>query len=139
MVKLWKKFASFARWAQVLIVIALIALAIGLVTRFVGGVHQMIFGNTEATKAQAETYAWQGAVESIQKTGQVARDTTVKTYKRHTEVDRIVGSGNNEIARVNKGQQMDPAIDAAVANGLCQLNASLCRVHDGADRRATGS
>jgi hypothetical protein len=133
MVNLWLKFRSFARWAQVLIVIAVAVLAIGLVTRFVGGIHQMIFGNTEATKAQAESYAWQKDTETIQKIGVDARDTTVKTYKRHAEIDSIVGGGKNEIARADKGQQMDPAIDAAVADGLCKLNASLCRVHHGSN------
>jgi hypothetical protein len=70
--------------------------------------------------AQEQT---QGAKE----TGIDATNTVVHTYERHVEVDHVVRESQNAVNRADHGQQMDPAIDAATAAGLCGVHDSLCR------------
>lgn len=65
--------------------------------------------------------------QSAKETGIEATNTVVKTFEYHTEVDRIVKEGQNDVNKVNKGQQVDPEIDAAGAAALCRVHASLCR------------
>ena len=50
---------------------------------------------------------------------------TREVYREH--VTNIVTKAQEEINRADEGQQMDPAIDAAAAAGLCRLRDSLCR------------
>jgi hypothetical protein len=65
----------------------------------------------------------QGAKE----TGIEAGKTVVRTYERHTMVDRIVKEGQSNVNEAYAGGEVEPAVDAAGAAALCGLHVDLCR------------
>lgn len=66
-------------------------------------------------------------VNAAKETGIEATNTVVHRYERHVEIDRTVREGQDVVSRLNKGQQMDPEVDAAGAAALCRVHDSLCR------------
>lgn len=125
--KVLTRYNGFALWAKIVIAIAVGLLAIGLAVRAGGALKYLIFGNTEAKEARANTVVAEEQGRASKETGIEAAETVVRTYEYHTTVDRTVKEGQNAVNRADKGQQMDPAIDAAGADALCRLSQDLCR------------
>lgn len=121
------RFNGFSIWARVIMGIAALLLVIGLSVRFAEGLKVMLFGNTEAKREHANVVV---AQEQTKAESKIA-DATIQTvherdvYREH--VTQVVHDGQERVNAADHGQQMDPAIDAAVAAGLCSLHDSLCR------------
>src|SRR5438309_11271412 len=99
--------------------IVLGAIAIGIVG-FV--VWKLFFADIErrvATEHAGKVVA-QAQTQGAKETGIEATNTVVHTYERHVEVDHVVKESQDAVNRADHGQQMDPAIDAATAAGLCR-------------------
>lgn len=126
-VKLRERLGGLPLWAKLIGSLAAALVAIFLVARLIGAVQMMIFGNVEAKREHGNTVVAEEQGTAARETGLEAANTVVRTYEYHTTVDRTVKEGQNAVTRADKGQQMDPAIDAAVANGLCGVHDSLCR------------
>jgi hypothetical protein len=135
----WTKFKTFATWAQVLIVFAVVLLVVGLVVNGVTSLKHAIFGDPTQKAHAVEEYGWGQDISREKATGTEASSTAIKTYREHERISGVVQGGQNEVHRADKGQEMDPQIDGAIAVGLCSINASLCRVHDDGSQRPTGS
>lgn len=127
MSRLWGTFSGFSLVARLIIGIVALLLVVGLLTRFSGAMHYLIFGDTAAKKAQAGTVVAESQGQAAKETGIEASNTVVRTYERHVEVDRIVKEGQSNVSKADRGQQMDPGIDAATAAGLCSVHDDLCR------------
>jgi hypothetical protein len=125
--KLLGLFSGFSLWARLVIIVALVALAIGVGVRLTGAIKYMIYGDVAAKREHAGSVVAQEQGEAAKQTGIEATNTVVHTYERHVEVDHVVKESQDAVHRADKGQQMDPAIDAAVAAGLCRLHNDLCR------------
>lgn len=108
--------------------LALGVLAIGIVG-FV--VWKLFFADIErrVTTEHAGKVVAQSQTQGTKETGIEATNTVVHTYERHVEVDHVVKESQDAVNRADHGQQMDPAIDAATAAGLCSVHDSLCRHH----------
>jgi hypothetical protein len=125
--KVIQRFNGFSLWAKLIVYIALAALAIGIAVRAGGAFKYLIFGNTEAKQAQGQTIVAEEQGWAAKETGIEATATAVRRQESHAKRDRVVREGQDAINRADRGQQMDPAIDAAVADGLCRVHDSLCR------------
>jgi hypothetical protein len=101
--------------------------AIFIAARLIGALQIAIFGNVEAKHEHGNAVVAQEQGRAAKETGIEAANTVTRTYEYHTTVDRTVKENQNAVNRADKGQQMDPAIDAAVAAGLCRLHDDLCR------------
>jgi hypothetical protein len=121
------RFNTFSIGARIVIALAIGLLAIGLLIRLSGAAHELIFGNTEAKREHGNVVV---AQEQTKAEGKIA-DATIQTvherdvYREH--ITQVVHDGQERIHAVDKGQQMDPAIDAAGAAALCSVHDSLCR------------
>jgi hypothetical protein len=70
------------------------------------------------------------AEEQVEAEGKIADQTIEKVRERDVyreHITKVVREGQESVNAVNKGQQLDPTIDAAVAGGLCGVHDSLCR------------
>lgn len=114
-------------WGRIVAGILIAALLVGVGIRGYQAVKVFLFGNTEAKEARANTVVAEEQAAAAHDIGVEATNTVTRTYERHVTIDRTVKEAQNEIADADNGQQMDPAIDAAVATGLCQLHDDLCR------------
>lgn len=121
------KFNSFSLWPKIIIGIAAALLVTGFAVRAGGALKYIIFGNTEAKREHGSVVV---AQEQTKAEGKIA-DATIQTvherdvYREH--ITQVVHDGQERIHAVDKGQQMDPAIDAAGAAALCSVHDSLCR------------
>jgi hypothetical protein len=127
------RFNGFSLWPKIIIGIAAALLLIGFTVRAGGALKYIIFGNTEAKRERGNTKV---AQEQTKAEGNIA-DNTIQTvherdvYREH--VTQIVHDGQERIHAVDKGQQMDPAIDAAGAAALCSVYYGLCRRAPGSE------
>jgi hypothetical protein len=121
------RFNGFSIGARIVIGIAALLLVIGIGYRVSGALKYIIFGNTEAKREHGNTVV---AQEQTKAEGNIA-DNAIQTvherdvYREH--ITQVVHDGQEKIHAADTGQQMDPAIDAAVAAGLCSVHDSLCR------------
>jgi hypothetical protein len=122
-----RKFMSFAPWVRVVIYAAAGLLVVGLLVNGVSSLRNAIFGNPEVKREQGRTVVAQeqGKAEATiaDKTVEKVRERDV--YREH--IREVVRQGQEKVNAADKGQQMDPEIDAAVAAGLCGVHDSLCR------------
>ena len=132
---LWARYSGFSVVARIIIAVALLLLLVGLGVRLQQAVKVLIFGNVEAKREHAGLVVAKEQGQAAKETGIEATGTVVRTYEHHVQVDHIVKESQNAITRADRGQQMDPGIDAAIADGLCRVHPDLCRVHDGVGRR----
>lgn len=121
------RYNALAIWMRIVIAIVAIVAICFIGYRFYDGLKVMIFGNTEAKKEHANTIVAQQQGQAAKEIGQVAQNQIVKTYEHDVEIDRTVKEGQDAVTRADRGQQMDPEIDNAVAAGLCRVHDSLCR------------
>jgi hypothetical protein len=118
---------KLAPWIRVVLYAVGGIVAYFFVTSAVHGVKTAIFGDPEVKRAQAGTVV---AKEQTKAEANIA-DNVIQTvherdvYREH--VREVVHDGQGKVNAVDHGQQMDPAIDAAVAAGLCSVHDSLCR------------
>lgn len=127
MKKLWVIFSGFAPWARLVIGLAVLLLVVGLGIRMTGAVKYLIFGDTEAKREHANTVV---AQEQTKAEANVADKTIATVHERDVyreHITNVVHDSQGKIHAVDQGQPMDPAIDAAVAAGLCSVHDSLCR------------
>jgi hypothetical protein len=126
------RFNGFSLWPKVVIGIAAALLATGLAVRAGGALKYMIFGNTEVKRERANTEV---AKEQTKAEANIADKTIESVHERDVyreHVTDIVHDGQERVNAADHGQQMDPAIDAAVADGLCSVHDGLCRRPPGA-------
>lgn len=103
------------------------ALIVFAVMRLPAVLHTFIFGDPTAKIAHAGTVV---AQEQTKAEANIAAQTIQKVHEQDVyreHVTNVVHETQEKINEADTGQQMDPALDAAVAAGLCQLNGSLCR------------
>lgn len=121
------RFNGFAPWARIVFGVSLAVIGYFLISSAFSGIKHAIFGNPEVKRERGNTVV---AQEQTKAEATVA-DETINTvrerdvYREH--VREIVREGQEKVNAVDHGQQMDPAIDAAVAAGLCGVHDSLCR------------
>lgn len=121
------RFNGFSLWARVVMAVAALLLVVGVSIRAGEAFKVLLFGNTEAKREHGNTLV---AQEQTKAEASIA-DKTIQTvherdvYREH--ITSVVHDGQERIHVADHGQQMDPAIDAAVADGLCRVHDSLCR------------
>lgn len=122
-----RRFSAFAPWARIVIIACLVVLAYFLVTSAWSGIKNAIFGDPEVQRERG------GRVVAEEQTAAEANiaDQTIE-HVRERDVYReqvrvVVREGQERVNAADHGQPMDPAIDAAVAAGLCGVHHSLCR------------
>lgn len=125
--KIRDRFFGLPIWVKLIVYVVGALVAIFLVMRVIGGIRIALFGDPRLKEAQGNTVVAQEQTQAAKDTGLEATNTVVRTYERTVQIDRVVREGQDAIARADKGQQMDPAIDAATANALCGVHDSLCR------------
>lgn len=125
--KLKDRFFGLPIWAKLIAYVVAAALTIFLVARLIGALQIAFFGDPRLKQAQGNTIVAREQVQAAKDTGLEASNTVVKTYEHTIQIDRVVKEGQNAIGKADKGQQMDPAIDAATATALCGVHDSLCR------------
>lgn len=122
----WARYNALSvTWRLIVAAVTAVAiLAVGY-----GAYHELwwIFGGRAATKAEANNKVEQAHSNAIESVGSNVANKIVERDVYRTEVDRTVREGQDAVAKADHGQQMDPAIDAAVADSLCKLHDSLCR------------
>lgn len=113
---------------------ALAALAVAAAVTFV--LWKLFFADIQRRVTQ-EKGGRVVAEEQVGAEANIADGTITAVRERDVYRERITTVVREAQERVNaadKGQQMDPAIDAAVADGLCGVHISLCReVTNGVD------
>jgi hypothetical protein len=121
------RFNGFALWARIVVIICVAILGYVLVTSAVGGIKSMLFGNPEVKRERANTVVAQeqGQAEADIADGTIGAVQEREVYREH--VREIVRESQERVNAADRGQQMDPEIDAAVATGLCGVHDSLCR------------
>lgn len=129
MSKLWPWFSGLTLWLRIVLIIVGAALIVFAAYRLTGAVKYLIFGDVEAKREHANTVVAQQQGQATKEIGAAAQNEVVKTYEHDVEIDRTVREGQDAVAQADHGQQMDPAIDAAVADGLCRVHTDLCRTH----------
>lgn len=120
-------FNGWSIWVRIVLVIVAIVAIIAIGIRAQGAIKYMIFGDTEAKRERGNTEV---AKEQTHAEANIA-DKAIQTvherdvYREH--VTQVVHDNQEKVNAADHGQQMDPAIDAAVAAGLCSVHDSLCR------------
>lgn len=127
--KIRDRFFGLPIWAKLIAYVVVALLAIFIVMRLVGALQIAFFGDPRVKQEQGNTVVAQEKTQAAKDTGAEVTNTVTRTYEHYTTIDRTVREGQDAIARADKGQQMDPAIDAATANALCGVHDSLCRSH----------
>lgn len=125
--KMIARYSGFGMIPKIVIATAAGLLMLGIGIRGVQAFKVFLFGNTEAKEARANTVIAEEEGIAARETGIEAANTVTRTFERHTEVERIVRETNDAIARADRGQPMDPELDAAGADGLCRMHDDLCR------------
>lgn len=121
------RFLGLPIWVRLIAYMIVAALAIFLAARLIGGIQIALFGDPRLKQAQGNTVVAEEQTQAAKDTGAEMTNTVVKTYEHMVQIDHVVKEGQNAIQRADRGQQMDPAIDAATANALCGVHDSLCR------------
>lgn len=125
--KLKDRFFGLPLWAKLITYVVAALLAIFMVARLIGALQIALFGDPRVKQEHGNAVVAQEQTQAAKDTGLEATNTVVRTYERTVQVDHVVREGQNAIQRADKGQQMDPAIDAATADALCRVHDSLCR------------
>jgi hypothetical protein len=125
--KLRDRFFGLPIWAKLIAYAIAAALAIFVAARLIGALQIAFFGDPRVKQEHGNAVVAQEQTQAAKDTGAEATNTVVRTYDRTIQIDHWVKEGQNAIARADRGQQMDPAIDAATANALCGVHDSLCR------------
>ena len=125
--KLKDRFFGLPLWAKLIAYVVAAMLATFVVARLIGALQIAFFGDPRLKQEHGNTVVAQEQTQAAKDTGLEATNTVVRTYERTVQVDHVVREGQNAIQRADKGQQMDPAIDAATADALCRVHNSLCR------------
>lgn len=125
--KLITRYNGFALWPRIIIGVAVLAIVVGVGVRAAGALKYLIFGNTEAKEARANTVVAEEQGQAARDTGIEAANTVVRTHERYVEVEKIVREGQDAIRDADNGEEMAPGIDAAGADALCRLHDDLCR------------
>lgn len=125
--KLKDRFFGLPLWAKLIAYVVAALLAIFVVARLIGALQIALFGDPRVKQEHGNAVVAQEQTQAAKDTGLEATNTVVRTYERTVQVDHVVREGQNAIQRADKGQQMDPAIDAATADALCRVHDSLCR------------
>ena len=104
--------------------------ALLIVTVLIGWVVWKLFFADIQRRVAAEKGGRVVAEHQVEAEANIADKTienvhTREVYREH--VTNIVREAQEGVNDVDQGQQMDPAIDAAVAAGLCRVHDSLCR------------
>lgn len=114
-------------WARIVGGVVLVALAYFLITSGMRGIRDAVFGNPEVARERGNTVV---ATEQGKAEASIA-DKTIETVRERDvyreRITNVVREGQEAINAADKGQKMDPEIDAAVAAGLCRVHDSLCR------------
>jgi hypothetical protein len=121
------RFNGFALWARIVIGACVLVLGYVLITSAFSGIKHAIFGNPEVKREQGRTIV---AREDTKAEANIADGTIERVRERDVyreHVREIVREGQEKVNAADRGQQMDPEIDAAVAAGLCGVHDSLCR------------
>lgn len=125
--KIRDQFFGLPIWAKLIAYVVAALLAIFVVMRLVGALQIAFFGDPRVKQEHGNAVVAQEQTQAAKDTSAEVTNTVTRTYEHYTTIDRAVGRGQNAIAQADKGQQMDPAIDAATANALCGVHDSLCR------------
>lgn len=125
--KIVDRFVGLPLWARAIGYLAGAALAIFITMRLIGALQVALFGDPRVKHEHGKAVVAQEQTQAAKDTGAEVTNTVTRTYEHYTTIDRTVREGQNAIAKADKGQQMDPAIDAATANALCGVHDSLCR------------
>lgn len=130
--RLLTRYNGFAPWARIVIALALGLLVVGLALRASEALHVLIFGDTEARRERGNAVV---AREQTRAESNIADQAIATVHERDVyreHVREVVRDSQERVNGADHGQQMDPAIDAAVADGLCRVHDSLCRRSPGA-------
>ena len=127
------RFNGFSLWARIVIGLVALLIVIGLSVRAVDAFKVFLFGNTEAKREHANTVVAQEQTKAETKIADKAIESVHErdVYREH--ITQVVHDGQERVNAADHGQQMDPAIDAAVAAGLCSVHDSLCRRPPGSE------
>lgn len=121
------RYMGFSMWARIVIAGCIIFLGWFLISNAFSGIKHAIFGNPEVKRERAAATV---ARENTKAEAAIADNTIEQVHERDVyreHVREIVRVNQERVNAADTGQRMDPAIDAAVAAGLCGVHDSLCR------------
>lgn len=121
------RFIGLPIWVKLIAYGVVLALAIFVAARLIGALQIAFFGDPRVKQEHGNAVVAQEQTRAAKDTGAEATNTIVRTYEHTVQIDHVVKEGQASIARADRGQQMDPDIDAATANALCGVNQELCR------------
>ena len=124
---LWTTFSALSWVVRAIIIVLIVAALAVAVTRFSGAIHYLIFGNTEAKREHGNVVV---AKEQIKAEAKIADTAVDRVHERDVYREHVTTVVHDSEGKVNgawHGETVGPDVDAAGADALCRLHATLCR------------